>query len=86
MGEGCGDSKEFAFCERFTLASPLMKTISPNKSFMIHARTIRETMLSWNTGWNSRDTIVGTLRTLCKPTPLSIVMIVVIMRRDLEVL
>jgi hypothetical protein len=20
--EGCGDSKEFAFCERFTLASP----------------------------------------------------------------
>jgi len=22
-GEGCGDSKEFAFCERFTLASPL---------------------------------------------------------------
>ena len=21
--EGCGDSKEFAFCERFTLASPL---------------------------------------------------------------
>ena len=22
MGEGCGDSKEFAFCERFTLASP----------------------------------------------------------------
>jgi hypothetical protein len=22
MGEGYGDSKEFAFCERFTLASP----------------------------------------------------------------
>jgi hypothetical protein len=22
IGEGCGDSKEFAFCERFTLASP----------------------------------------------------------------
>ena len=22
MREGCGDSKEFAFCERFTLASP----------------------------------------------------------------
>jgi hypothetical protein len=29
-GEGCGDSKEFAFCERFTLASPLSAYTHPN--------------------------------------------------------
>ena len=37
VGEGCGDSKEFAFCERFTRASPQkLKTEEPHRKSCPH--------------------------------------------------
>jgi hypothetical protein len=38
--EGCGDSKEFAFCERFTLASP-QDTIVERKIAVIMQRDLK---------------------------------------------